>query len=150
MAKKKVLIRSLSPHAIYPDYLSPWEDVLVQICMKRKKVVFSPCICSLTELDNHINLCEEIIEIDPFNWRYEKELRRLKMIKESFNINHGIKVWYDDKDTCENEYPIVYVPEEMLDKPIIEKAIEAFLASKGFKRNFRLSWKRPKTFVLSA
>jgi len=145
--KKTIRIRTLSPHAVYRDYRSPWDDVWIDFKMRRRRVHFGPCIESSGNLMVAIDCAERSLEVmRELDHRassiaeQEEYVDELRAIARHFADGGEFFV----HDVHEPGCPDIYVRGEYLTRERIERALELFLRERGYlKGTVRFNWVRP-------
>jgi len=141
MSKKTIKIKSHSHCAIYADYKTPWEDVWLELKVRRKKIYLAPCILSLSSLKSDIEIEKEISQIRP----YSKDLKRLLHILNE--LSSGCKYYIED---FEDTTPNIYVGKEAIDRKAIEYALDFYLRQLGhLKSEPRFEWVKPRLCTIS-
>ncbi len=151
--KKTVRIKGMTPHAVYRDYRSPWDDVWIDFKNRRRKVHFGPCIESSGNLRFAIESAERILDyliredcsIESVTEQCEY-LAELEAIAQHFASGGEIFV----HDVHEPGCPDIYIRGEYLTRGRIERALELFLRRRGYlKGAVRFSWVRPSISACS-
>jgi len=137
--KKTIRVSCYGPIALYPEYMSPWEDIWITYKVRRKKVHKGPCF--IAGVDDEIE--KENFFIEKLGHTDREILDDLLAIKKRFDAGEKYVIQNDD------DMPNIYINCDGLTKKEVEKAIEWYLRKKDVLESIpRFRWNKPKFIAI--